>query len=41
MKYVIDDIEYNVIINKKNNKNIYIRINDKLEIYITCKLFLY
>ena len=39
MKYVIDDIEYNVIIEKKNNKNIYIRVKDDLNIYVTCNYF--
>ena len=35
MKYKIDDIEYNVEIIKKNNKNTYIRIDDNLNIIIT------
>ncbi len=39
MKYVIDNIEYNVIIEKKNNKNVYIRIRDDLNIYVTCNYF--
>ena len=39
MKYVIDDIEYNVIIEKKNNKNIYIRIKEDLSIYVTVNYF--
>ena len=29
MKYVIDNEEYEVVINKKNNKNTYIRVKDK------------
>ena len=32
MKYIIDDEEYNVIINKKGNKNTYIRIDKDLNI---------
>ena len=39
MKYTIDDIEYNVIIEKKNNKNIYIRVKEDLNIYVTCNYF--
>lgn len=38
MKYVIDGIEYDVVINKKNNKNTYIRIKDN-SIYITTNYF--
>ena len=37
MKYKIDDTEYNVIIVKKNNKNIYTRIDDNLNIVITTR----
>ena len=36
MKYTLDNIEYNVIIKKKNNKNLYIRVKDDGCIYITC-----
>ena len=39
MKYTIDGIEYNVIIEKKNNKNIYIRVKEDLNIYVTCSYF--
>lgn len=39
MKYTIDDEEYNVIIEKKNNKNVYIRVKDDLNIYVTCNFF--
>lgn len=35
MKYVLDDIEYNVIITKKNNKNLYIRVKEG-NICVTC-----
>lgn len=38
MKYVIDEVEYNVNIVKKNNKNTYIRIRNN-EIYITTNYF--
>lgn len=38
MKYVIDEVEYNVNIIKKNNKNTYIRIRNN-EIYITTNYF--
>lgn len=39
MKYTIDEVEYNVIIEKKNNKNIYIRVKEDLNIYVTCNYF--
>ena len=39
MKYTIDNIEYDVIIEKKNNKNVYIRVKDDLNIYVTCNYF--
>jgi len=39
MRYVIDDTEYNVIIDRKNNKNTYIRIKDDLSIYVTTNYF--
>ena len=35
MKYVLDDIEYNVIITEKNNKNLYIRVKEG-NICVTC-----
>ena len=35
MKYVIDGIEYEVILVKKNNKNTYIRVKEDGKIYIT------
>ena len=38
MKYVVNDIEYEVVIEKKNNKNTYIRIRDN-KIYITTNYF--
>lgn len=36
MTYNIDGIYYDIIIVKKNNKNIYIRVKEDLKIYITC-----
>ena len=36
MTYNIDGIKYNVIIIKKNNKNIYVRVKEDLNIYVTC-----
>ena len=39
MKYKIDDVEYDVIIIKKNNKNTYLRVKDDLKIYITTNYF--
>ena len=39
MKYELDGIEYNVIINKKNNKNLYIRIKEDMNIYVSCNYF--
>ncbi len=39
MVYEIDGINYNVIIERKNNKNTYIRIKDDLSIYVTTNYF--
>lgn len=39
MKYKLDGVEYDVIIEKKNNKNLYIRIKDDKKIHITCNYF--
>ena len=36
MKYELDGIEYDVIIEKKNNKNLYIRVKEDGKIYVTC-----
>ena len=36
MKYLIDNKEYDVIINRKNNKNLYVRVKEDLNIYVTC-----
>mgnify|MGYP003571584986 CR=1 FL=1 len=39
MKYKIDNIEYDVIIIKKNNKNTYLRVKEDMKIYITTSRF--
>ena len=39
MKYVVNGIEYDVIIEKKNNKNTYIRVKEDLKIYVTTNYF--
>lgn len=35
MKYVINGIEYNVVIEKKKNKNTYIRVKEDMSIFVT------
>ena len=35
MKYIVDNEEYEVIIEKKHNKNTYIRVKEDLKIYVT------
>ena len=39
MIYRIDDKDYEVIIDRKNNKNTYIRIKEDLKIHVTCNYF--
>ena len=39
MKYIVDNEEFEVIIEKKNNKNTYVRIKDDLKIYVTTSKF--
>ena len=39
MKYVIGNVEYEVVLVKKNNKNTYIRIKDDNKIYVTTNYF--
>ena len=39
MKYELDGIEYDVIIEKKNNKNLYIRVKEAGKIHVTCNYF--
>ena len=36
MKYELNGIYYDVIINKKNNKNLYVRVKDDKKIYVSC-----
>ena len=36
MEFFINDTLYNVIIERKNNKNLYIRVTDDLDIKVTC-----
>ena len=38
MKYILNDIEYDVVIEKKNNKNTYLRVKDN-KILITTNYF--
>ena len=35
MKYELDGIEYDVFIERKNNKNTYTRVKDDLTIHVT------
>jgi len=39
MKYKINNVEYEVIIEKKNNKNTYIRVKEDMKIYVTTNYF--
>ena len=39
MKYIVDNKEFEVIIEKKNNKNTYVRIKDDIKIYVTTSKF--
>ena len=40
MKFVYDDYEYDIVINKKRNtKNTYIRVNSDLDIVVSCNTF--
>ncbi len=39
MKYVIDGIQYEVVLVKKNNKNTYIRVKEDGKIYVTTNYF--
>ena len=39
MKYVIDGIQYEVVLVKKNNKNTYIRVKEDRKIYVTTNYF--
>ena len=39
MRYNLDGNYYNVIIERKNNKNLYIRVKEDLNIYVTTNYF--
>lgn len=39
MKYVLDDVEYDVAIERKNNKNLYVRVKSDGKIHVTCNYF--
>ena len=39
MKYRLDDKEYEVVIERKSNKNTYIRVKNDLKIYVTTSYF--
>ena len=39
MKYKLDNIEYEVVIEKKNNKNLYVRFKEDNKIHVTCNFF--
>ena len=39
MKYNIEDVEFNVIVERKNNKNTYIRIKENNQVLITTNYF--
>lgn len=39
MNFEINNTIYNVIVNRKNNKNLYIRITDNLDIKVSCSYF--
>ena len=39
MQYTLDNNIYDVVIIKKNNKNLYIRVKEDMKIYVTCNYF--
>lgn len=39
MNFELDNVVYNVIIQRKNNKNLYIRVKEDMKIYVTCNYF--
>lgn len=39
MKYELDNIQYEVFIERKNNKNTYIRVKEDCQIYVTTNFF--
>ena len=36
MEFILDGNTYEVVIERKNNKNLYIRVKDDKKIYVTC-----
>lgn len=36
MKYILDNKEYDVVIERKSNKNLYVRVKDDKKIHVTC-----
>lgn len=39
MEVLIDNVPYEVLVVKKNNKNLYIRVKEDLKIHVTCNFF--
>ena len=39
MKYELDGTIYEVVINKKNNKNLYVRVKEDMKIHVSCNYF--
>lgn len=39
MEFLLDDKTYEVVIERKNNKNLYIRVKEDMKIYVTCNYF--
>ena len=39
MKFELDGIIYDVVINKKNNKNLYVRVKEDMKIHVSCNYF--
>jgi len=39
MKYELDGTMYDVVINKKNNKNLYVRVKEDMKIHVSCNYF--
>ena len=39
MEFILDGTPYEVVIERKNNKNLYIRIKEDMKIYVTCNYF--
>ena len=39
MKYELDGISYDIVIEKKNNKNLYVRVKEDGKIHVTCNYF--